>query len=104
MWLEQKGFSIDIQEAFEGTATHGVAIVGRGNNLCISVRRLGGYCITEQEMDGEATVAALATCSGPDCLKDVVPKLGSRLKVYNAIKVAINEGYQLKVWRWIRMY
>lgn len=41
MWLEQKDFSIDIQEAFEGTATHGVAIVGRGNNLCISVRTPG---------------------------------------------------------------
>ena len=48
-------------------------------------------------MDGEATVSAFATCSGPDCLKEVVPKLGSRLKVYNAIKVAINESYQQKV-------
>lgn len=52
---------------------------------------------TEQEMDGEATVAAFATRSGPDCLKDVVPKLGSRLKVYNALKVVINDGYQQKV-------
>ena len=48
-------------------------------------------------MDGEATVAALATCSGPDCLKDVVPKLGSRLKVYNAIKVAANKAYEQRV-------
>ena len=52
---------------------------------------------TEQEMDGEATMAAFATCSGPDCLKDVVSKYGSRVKVYNAIRVAINECYQQKV-------
>lgn len=48
-------------------------------------------------MDGEATVAAFATCSGPDCLKDVVGKYGTRVKVYNAIKVAIGEGYRQTV-------
>lgn len=31
-------------------------------------------------MDGEAIAV------GPDCLKDVVPKVGLRLKVYNALK------------------
>ena len=45
-------------------------------------------------MDGEATVAAFATCPGPDCLKEVVPKYGSRVKVYNA---TLNESYQQKV-------
>lgn len=55
------------------------------------------YKSTEQEMDGEATMAAFATCSGPDCLKDVVSKYGSRVKVYNAIRAAINECYQQKV-------
>ena len=52
---------------------------------------------TEQEMDGEGTVGAFATCPGPDCLKDVVLKYGSRVKVYNAIRAAINENYQQKV-------
>ena len=52
---------------------------------------------TEQEMDGEATVGAFATCPGPDCLKDVVLKYGLRVKVYNAIRAAINEKYQQKV-------
>ena len=42
-------------------------------------------------MDGEATAAAFATCSGPDCLKDVIPKLGARLKVYNALKLVLNK-------------
>ena len=48
-------------------------------------------------MNGEATVAAFATCPGPDCLKDVGPKYGYRVKVYNALRAAINENYQLKV-------
>lgn len=48
-------------------------------------------------MDGEATVAAFATCPGPDCIKEVVPKYGYRVKVYNAIRAALNDNYQQKV-------
>ena len=40
----------------------------------------------DQAMDGEAISQALGTLPGPDCLKDVVPKFGVRLKVYNAIR------------------
>ena len=43
--------------------------------------------LAEQEMDGEAIMAALGTQPGPDCLRDVVPIYGKRLKVYKAIKV-----------------
>ena len=44
-------------------------------------------CLLEHEMDGEAIVAALASCPGSECLKDVLPKpYGTRLKVYNALK------------------
>ena len=32
---------------------------------------------------------AFASCSGPDCIKDVIPKYGLRLKVYQAIKKEI---------------
>ena len=48
----------------------------------------------DQDMDGEAIVEAFATCSGPDCLKDVISKYGQRVKVYNAIKVRLGESYQ----------
>ena len=51
----------------------------------------------DQEMDGEAIMAAFATCSGPDCLKDVVRKYGVRVKVYNTIKINIDEEYRQKV-------
>ena len=37
-------------------------------------------------MDGEALVALLTTTQGPDCLKDLIPKLAVRLKVYQHIK------------------
>lgn len=44
------------------------------------------FLIVDQDMDGEAVTAALATTPGPDCLKDVLPKLGQRLKVYKAFQ------------------
>ena len=46
-------------------------------------------CVDEQ-MDGEAISVAFATQSGPDCLKDVIPKYGLRLKVYQALKQVLN--------------
>ena len=57
-----------------------------------------GYCMifyplmaVENEMDGEALVTLLTTVQGPECLKDLIPKLGVRLKVYQRIKVVYNE-------------
>ena len=43
-------------------------------------------------MDGEAVVAAFGSCSGPHCLRDVLHKYGQRLKVYNAMKLALGKG------------
>ena len=37
-------------------------------------------------MDGEALVMLLTNVQGPDCLKDLIPKLGVRLRVYQRIK------------------
>ena len=48
-------------------------------------------------MDGEAVMAAFATCSGPDSIKDIFKTYGSRLKVYTALKAAIGESYQQSV-------
>lgn len=53
--------------------------------------------LTDQEMDGEATLAAFATCPGPDCLKDVIPKYGTRVKVCNTLKAAINEEQKASI-------
>lgn len=51
----------------------------------------------EQKMDGEALMVAFGTCSGPDCIKDDIRPYGTRLKVYNVIKAAIGESYELSV-------
>ena len=59
-------------------------------NLAFVIHTSGSFA--EQEIDGEATAAAFATCAGPDCLKDVIPKLGIRLKVYNTLKLVIDQG------------
>ena len=37
-------------------------------------------------MDGEALSTLIGLTPGPDCLKDLIKKVGWRLKVYKAIK------------------
>lgn len=49
----------------------------------------------DQEMDGEAIFTALATCPGPDSLREVIPKLGDRLKVYGVIRSALEQQYNV---------
>ena len=48
-------------------------------------------------MDGEALLAAFGTHPGPDCLRDVLPKFGQRIKVYNCLKGALREAIRLQV-------
>ena len=40
-------------------------------------------------MDGEAVLGALGRQVGPDCLKNILPKYGQRIKVYHAIRLAV---------------
>lgn len=51
----------------------------------------------DNAMDGEAICQALGAVSGPDALKDILPRFGERLKVYNAIKAFLNEDLSQKV-------
>ena len=48
-------------------------------------------------MDGEALFDAFGCQSGPDCLKDVILKYGQRVKVYKAIKVAMDASLMQEV-------
>ena len=41
-------------------------------------------------MDGEALFSTFGCQVGPDCLKDILPTYGQRIKVYRAIKTAID--------------
>lgn len=41
---------------------------------------------TEEDMDGQALIDAFEMCPGPDCLKDVIPKYGIRIKTYKALQ------------------
>lgn len=43
-------------------------------------------------MDGEAVIGSFGTQAGPDCLRDVLPKYGQRIKVYKAIKEALGNS------------
>lgn len=48
-------------------------------------------------MDGDAIVAAFGITSGPDCLKDVLPRFGQRIKVYHSLREAIGETLKQEV-------
>lgn len=42
--------------------------------------------VLDNEMDGESLCTLFESSPGPDCLKDIVPKLGPRLRMYKEIK------------------
>ena len=46
-------------------------------------------------MDGESLEALLGTTQGPDCLKELIPKVGIRLKVYQRIRTAMYNRCQI---------
>lgn len=43
-------------------------------------------------MDGEAIFATFGASPGHDCLKDVLPKFGQRIKVYCSLKKATGDA------------
>ena len=48
--------------------------------------------IIDEYLDGSAITIGLSTSPGPDWLKDVVSKIGLRLKVHNALRTLYNES------------
>ena len=46
-------------------------------------------------MDGESLETLLGTTQGPDCLKELIPKVGIRLKVYQRIRTAMYNRCQV---------
>ena len=52
--------------------------------------------LLDQEMDGEAIMSAFASTPGPDCLREVVTKVGPRMKVYRDIKQLIEVSRMLE--------
>ena len=65
------------------------ALCGKSPITCFLCFLIAHSCNVEQEMDGKAIQQAYGTCSGPDCMRDVLPKYGKRVKVYHFIKKAI---------------
>ena len=81
-WLLDQGFTVEVVEAFAGKS-----VQDNVEYKLIILYKLVFCCIfLDQEMDGAAVVQSFGTCSGPDCLKDVIVKFGVRVKVYTVIK------------------
>ena len=54
-------------------------------------------------MDGEALATLIGLTPGPDCLKDLVKKVGWRLKVYKAIK-ELYEGENVRLHNGVQVH
>ena len=78
-WLVENGFSEDIRQCFERKLAGFIIRIG-----------ISTGCSVGEEMDGEAIFGAFGCQAGPDCLKDILPRYGQRIKVYRAIKLAID--------------
>lgn len=48
-------------------------------------------------MDGDAIYGSFAECSGPECLKEVLPKYGQRVKVHKVLRKSITLGGESEV-------
>ena len=76
-WLIDQGFTDEVWQCFESKPFN------------MDVYMYISYFILAQEMDGEAVFGAVGSQVSPDCLKDVLPKYGQRIKVYKTIKAAM---------------
>lgn len=59
--------------------------------------RLASQFFTDNEMDGESLEALLANMQGPDSLRELIPKLGVRMKVYQRIKLLFSQAQVISV-------
>ena len=55
-------------------------------------------------MDGDAIVLGLASCPGPDWLKEIIPKAGQRFKVHRLLSsLCTDTELQVSVARWFEI-
>lgn len=52
---------------------------------------LGTFFFLDQQLDGCAITVGMASSPGPDWLKDVIPILGTRLKVHQALRTLLTD-------------
>ena len=73
-FLRSKGFSEEVVDRFFGQYIMMGKVI---DNQAIFL---------EEDMDGITIVGAFGAHPGPDCLRDVLPKFGTWIKVYSALK------------------
>lgn len=75
-WMENQDFPHDVIQSFKGKPA------SRLDDNLVSFDTFS----PDNKMDGESIKALLATEKGSDCFKDLIPKLGVRLRIYKRIK------------------
>ena len=87
--LRPKGFDESIVQDTSSRPWHPVG----DNHTVFDVLSATQYAhifqFLDEDMDGEAVCTALASCPGPDCLKE---KCGPRLRVYKALRAVCLEA------------
>lgn len=77
-FLEGKGYPDSVVEAFRGKNVTTLLLL-----LC--------QLILDEELDGQAVAAGLASSIGSDWLKDIIPKVGLRLKLHQSLNSLAQE-------------
>lgn len=91
-WLEDERFPDSVVSTFRGKETCKNMYFAVVNLSCVWTRIIKPYVTfvhdlcSEQDLDGSAIAFGLGTTPSPDWLKNVVPALGLRLKVHNALR------------------
>lgn len=73
-YLEDQEFPESVLESFRGLH---IQLIGSAQKLII--------CL-EHQLDGSAIAVGIASSPGPNWLTEVVPTLGTRLKVHQALR------------------
>lgn len=86
-FLESKGYHQSVIEAFRGKAT------SCGKHF------IETFAFADEEFDGPAIAAGLASGSSADWLKDAVPKSGLRIKIHQCLKQLHMSSQEIQVSR-----
>lgn len=86
-WLIAKEMPMEVIEAFEGQFTPRDVLPDIDSDNYLYYMDV----LVENDMDGEALVTLIGVTPVPDCFKELVVKVGQRLKLYKEIKALYEE-------------
>ena len=51
------------------------------------------FMCSDNDVDGDTLLTLVGLTPGPDCLKELIPKIGTRIRVYKIIKACYDGAF-----------